>query len=188
MAEVPWGALLSSSLVGGVVGALLAGFFTLAAKRNDFLNSYYKTVIDRRIAAYEQLEKLIVMLKSSVIGVDNRPCHLLFSRDDDWDTAYKLMFDIMSQSLWLSDGLFIKSRDLSDLMYRSYSKEGGAIEFGKKNYKTIAILREEIERLHADDMLQLHDVTTFLKRRRTAVGGFREFHARRESSEKRPDK
>lgn len=175
MTEVPWVAILSSSVLGGAVGALVTGYFALSAKRKEFLNAYYKTVIDRRIAAYEQLEKLIITLKTSVLDSDNRPYHFLFSSDDDWETVYKLMFDVISQSLWLSHELFLRIRELTDLVYRDHSEKGGVIEFGKQNYQRIATLREKIEHLHADDMLRLYDVKMFLKSKKAAIGGFREF-------------
>jgi hypothetical protein len=36
-----------------VLGALIAGVHNLRAKRNKYVNDYYKAVIQRRIVAYE---------------------------------------------------------------------------------------------------------------------------------------
>ncbi len=48
------------ALAGVLLGAVIAGLYNLRAKRAEYVNEYYKTVIGRRIAAYEQLEELIV--------------------------------------------------------------------------------------------------------------------------------
>jgi hypothetical protein len=123
-------------------------------------------VLNRRVTAYEQLENLISALKAAVLDKDGRPYHLLFSRDDDWETAYKLLFGVMSQALWLSDEVFVKTRDINYLVFRGGSKGAGAVEFGKEHYQEIAELRSQIEKIHASDMLALHDVKGFLKRKR----------------------
>ncbi len=176
MTDQMWLAILSSSLLSGICGASIAGLYTLRAKRNDYVNDYYKTVIKRRIAAYEKLENLIVCLKAAVLDKDNRPYHLLFSRDDDWENAYKLLFTVTSQALWLSDETFIKIRDLSYLLFSLKKEQGGMIEFGKKNYQVIAELRSELEKLLAEDMLSLHDVKRFLKfKRNKSETGFHQW-------------
>jgi hypothetical protein len=159
-------AILSSSLISGVIGACIAGWFTLRSKRNDYINDYYKSVLARRLAAYEEVEHLITMLKSAVLDGDQRPYHLLFSKDDDHETVYKLMFLVLSKSLWLTDDLFEKTRELNVLLYRDGGSDSGLIEFGKTNYKTIAELRTQIEKIHARDMIVLHNVPGFLKSKR----------------------
>jgi hypothetical protein len=55
------------ALLGALLGTLTTGFFSLWAKRNEYVNEYYKTVIQRRIIAYEQLENLIIAFKTSVV-------------------------------------------------------------------------------------------------------------------------
>jgi len=52
-------ALLSTSAISAIAGAVIAGAYALRAKKNEYVNDYYKTVITRGIAAYEQLESLI---------------------------------------------------------------------------------------------------------------------------------
>ena len=155
--------ILSSSLISGIVGACIAGWFNLRSKRNDYINEYYKSVLAKRLAAYEEVEHLITMLKSAVLDNDKRPYHLLFSKDDDHEAVYKLMFLVLSKSLWLTDDLFEKTRQLNVLLYRDGGNDSGLIEFGKANYKTIAELRTQIEKIHARDMAVLHNVPRFLK-------------------------
>ena len=70
------------ALCGGLLGAIIVGAYSLRAKRNEYLNDYYKKVIDRRVAAYEQLESLIVSLRTTFLGEDNKPYHFLFSQNE----------------------------------------------------------------------------------------------------------
>jgi hypothetical protein len=64
--------VLSSSLIAGILGALIGGWFTLRGKRNDYANEYYKVVLARRVQAYEEVERLINMVKTAVLDQDGR--------------------------------------------------------------------------------------------------------------------
>ena len=156
-------AVISSSLLSAVLGALIAGAYALKNRQNEYVNEYYKTVIQRRITAYEQLENLIVSIKTCVLDKDNKPYHLLFSKADDWDNLYILIYKVISQSLWLSEDAFMISRDLNYLVFLKTPDETDMIEFGKQNYEKIASIRAELEKILAIDMLDLHNVKKFLK-------------------------
>lgn len=159
-------AVLSSSLIAGVLGALIGGWFTLRGKQKDYANEYYKLVLVRRIQAYEQVERLITMVKTAVLDNDRRPYHLLFSKNEDQQSVYTLLFGIMSNALWLSDELFDLTREFNVLFYSHSDGDGGLIEFGKTHYQRIAELRTKIEKVHLRDMLTLHDVPRFLKNKK----------------------
>ena len=130
-------AVISSSLLSAVLGALIAGAYALKNRQNEYVNEYYKTVIQRRITAYEQLENLIVSIKTCVLDKDNKPYHLLFSKADDWDNLYILIYKVISQSLWLSEDAFMISRDLNYLVFLKTPDETDMIEFGKQNYEKL---------------------------------------------------
>jgi hypothetical protein len=130
-------------------------------------------ILTRRIAAYERLESLIIAIKTAVLDTDNRPYHLLFSKDDDWNSAYGLLMNVTAQSLWLSAEAFNKTQELNYLVFR-LNPDGGAIEFGKTNYEKIADLRTDLERILAIDLLGLHDIKRFLKHKQTVEKGLRE--------------
>lgn len=160
--------ILSSSLIAGIVGALIGGWFTLRGKRNDYANDYYKLVLARRIEAYEQVERLITVVKTSVLDKDGRPYHLLFSKDDEKQAVYNLLFSVMSKALWLSDELFGLTRQFNLLVYSHGSSPDGLIEFGKQKYEEVAELRTRIEQVHTRDMLRLHEVRRFLRSKKSA--------------------
>jgi len=172
MDEKMWLAILSSSLLSGVLGALIVGGFNLRAKRNEYVNSYYEMVLKRRLEAYEHVESLIAALKAAVIDADNRPYHFLFSQNDEYEGAYKIIFGLLSQALWLSNDLFEKTRDLNILIFRGGEGTSNTVEFGKKHYEEIANLRSEIEQINARDLLSLHNVKGFLKEKRNFKSSF----------------
>ena len=163
-------ALLSSSVVGGAIGALIAGRFSLSVKNREYENEYYKLVLAKRIAAYESIQELVTGLKTAVLAEDRQPYHILFSHDDGLPEAHKLLYEISSQALWLSDDLFVQTRDLGRLLFGADDLEGGIVAFAKKHYRKLAMYREEIERIHIRDMLSLHKVPEFLNAKKVDGG------------------
>lgn len=63
------------------------------------------------------------------------------------------------------------------MVFQASANDRGMIDFGQANYRAIALLREEIEMLHARDMLDLHNVKKFLKSKQKRVG-FEQFDTR----------
>lgn len=171
-----WSILLSSAVVAALVSSVIAGIFNLRTKKSEYVNDYYKTIIGRRVAAYEQLEDLIISIKTAVLdGTDNKPYHLLFSQEDKFHAAFDKLNRNNSHALWYSQEIFDLTREVGDMVYYG-SKSSGVIEFGKANYKKIAELREKLEQILASDLLELHDVRQFLKSKKELRSGFRSFH------------
>lgn len=52
------------------MSAIVAGWFSLRSKRNEYENAYYKMVLDKRIAAYTEVDKFIS--GASVASVDDK--------------------------------------------------------------------------------------------------------------------
>jgi hypothetical protein len=181
----PWATIITSWLGSGALSALVAGMYNLRAKRNEYVNDYYKIVIRKRIAAYQQLENTIVLLKTSVADpTDDRLYHLPFSseKDEDWERNIVSLLAVMSQGLWLSGDAFDKLRELNLLLFHS-KKPASVIEFGKNNYQKLATLRTSLERVLATDMLSLHDVKQFLKSKDKPDPGFQWVNLKKKQGE-----
>lgn len=164
--------LLSTSAIAALIGA----FTALRVAPNTYVNEYYKTIIGKRIVAYEHLETLIVGLKTCVVDEsDHRPYHLMLASEENeaWERVFVVLGDVMAQGLWLTDETFQKTRDLNLLLFHQ-NKPASVIEFAKKNYQAIATLRADLERLLARDMLKLHDVRWFLRSKNRSDIGFHE--------------
>lgn len=158
-----WIIILSSTVVSGVISAIIGGWFNLRTKNNEYANAYYKMILERRLVAYEDVDQLIRSIKAVVIDSDQRPYHGLFSKDDDQIYVYQKISEAMSKSLWLSEDVFDALREFNVLVAEGATKELGLIEFGKQKYKVIAELRTKLERICAQDMIRLHDVPNFFK-------------------------
>ena len=171
-----WVTIVVSWIGSGFLSAIVAGFYNVWATRNQYENDYYKTVISRRLLAYEKVELLIVWLKGAVLDTDGKPYHVVFSdtSQEGWKRPWGLVTDLLNHGLWLSDEVFKKARELSDLMF--HLDRENPIEFGKRHYETIAKIRADLERLLARDLLKLHDVKGFLKAKNKPDEGFREFN------------
>lgn len=149
--------------MAAIAGGLVAGVFTLRVAHDKYVNDYYRTVIQRRLSAYEQLENLITMLKTSVADdKDNRVYHLLFSGGDNVE-AHKALFLILSQSMWLSNDVIKETIALSRLLFSSRNEIEDPYRFAKDHYREIAETRTRLEGLYARDFMTLHDVQAFLK-------------------------
>lgn len=159
--------ILTSTLIAGIVSAVANGWFGLRGRQDEYKNAYYKLILERRLAAYEEVEKLIASIKVAVIDKDHRPYHLLFSKDLDEVGVYATMHGTMSSALWLSDNLFDLTRELNVLVFQR-TKALGLVEFGKQNYRALGELRTKIEKAHLRDLLTLHDVRGFLRSKRPA--------------------
>jgi hypothetical protein len=168
------GTVLTSSLVATVISGFIAGLYSLRMKQREYLNEYYKIILGRRIAAYEQLEALIISLKTAVLDQDNKPYHWLFSQEGNQKIAYDLVTNVIAQALWLSDDAFRKSQELNRLMF-TLKPDSGIIEFGKTNYVRIAELRHDLERILATDLLALHDIKRFLHEKKNVESSFQPF-------------
>lgn len=158
-----WVTVLSSS----VVSAIVAGWFSLRSKRNDYENAYFKIVLDKRVAAYSEVDRFISGASVASVDNNNRPYHAMFKpHERGLPDFYVLLHGAMSGKFWLSDDLHSALRDLNIIAYPAGGNQDALLAIAKDRYKDIAELRTTIERLHARDMLCLHQVSQFLKSKR----------------------
>jgi hypothetical protein len=161
-----------SALFGAAIGAVVTGFFTLRAKRNEYVHDYFKIVLNKRVEAYEHLEALIQAYKSTFVDVDDKAYHAPFGSKGLSENAFGLMGAATDSGLWLTDETFEVLLKLNYIMFGEPKKENERIAFGKRHYEEIANLREKLETHLASDMLELHKVVTFLKAKKKRSLGF----------------
>lgn len=167
-----------STILAAAVGAIAAlavaainAVYTSFRERREYQNEYYKTVVTKRLDAYEALEILIIALKTSIVDSDRQAYHALFS-EGDYERPHNFVTNVMNRALWLSDDAFRKVQELNRLFFDVQPSRGSTILFAKKNYNRIATIRSELEDILADDMATLYDVRGFFaRRRRTATSG-----------------
>lgn len=57
--------ILTSTVIATFLSSAINAVVGHYAKQRDFKNDYYKTIIQRRLQAYEQVEALVVKLKTT---------------------------------------------------------------------------------------------------------------------------
>ena len=158
-----WVTILSSS----VVSAIVAGWFSLRSKRNEYENAYFKMVLDKRVAAYSEVDRFISGASVACVDGNNRPYHAMFQpHEQGFPHFYVLLQGAISGKFWLSDELHSALRDITVIAYPAGNNQDALLAIAKDRYQDIAELRTKIERLHAQDMLCLHQVSKFLKSKR----------------------
>ena len=162
--------LLSSSVLAATIGAIVAGVFNMKVKHREYENEYFKIVLSKRIAAYELVQKLVTGFKTAVVDSDGKPYHLIFSREGDLSEVHVLLAQLNDQALWLTNDLFDRVRDLSRVLFQARSFKDGTIEFAKLQYQEFALFREDLERMQVRDMLSLHQVRQFLRKKEVKSG------------------
>lgn len=99
-------AILSSSLISGILGVGLTGWFSLRAKINEYLNEYFKIILAKRVKAYEAVERLVADLKVAILEDAQDPYHTMFSDSKNPESLYKFLLPVMAETFWLSSDLF----------------------------------------------------------------------------------
>jgi len=175
IANIPMVSTAMATVVASVVAFITCLFNnrqTMRVKHKEYVADYYKYIVKRRIAAYELLENFIVSIKIALISDDDptRPYHKIFSHEEDFYKAYKLLLEI--QALWLSQDAYDITREMNYILFRADTTEKSMTEYGKENYENLANLRSKLENIVARDMLRLHDVETFLKEKKERKSEF----------------
>jgi hypothetical protein len=153
---------LSSAVVSALVSSVASGWFTLRAQQTGYKNSYYSSVLSRRMDAYECVERIVANLKTAVLDDTGQPYHIGFS-GENIHSLEQLIFETSLKATWFSDKMLVVTRDLSLIIRKYNEQEDTPAEFGKRYYQALAELRTEVELAYARDMLSLHDVPGFLK-------------------------
>jgi hypothetical protein len=160
------------ALLGALAGSMVSGYFTLRAKRSEYLNDFFKIVICKRVEAYEHLEALIQAYKSAVIDTDKQPYHSPFATSNQHMESLLRMGAAINSGLWLTDATFDSLQQINYIQFRIPEDEEDRIRFGKEHYRELAKLRDTLERQLAADMLDLHRVREFLTAKRKHSRGF----------------
>jgi len=133
-------------------------------KNLEYRNDYYKKIIDKRMEAYEQLEEIIAFLK--VIAPDNnhkKMYHVYFSTSTLLHEQTMKILEVVSKSIWLSENINYLMMQFNQILYLFPNNDNDKIrEYAIKKYHEIAVIREELEKNLAIDLLKLHEVEKFL--------------------------
>ena len=161
--------ILTSSLIAGIFSAIVSAIISIKLKNLDYKNEYFKQILKKRLYAYNLLESQIAVLKSTVLGDDAKPYHMIFSFDENKLIDFqKNLFGAMSHNLWINEDTIQFMEKLNELFFKISEKIEGNIhnqlvQIGKEYYFEIADLRNLLEDSVRKDLLNLHNLKKFKK-------------------------
>lgn len=159
--------LLTSAAVSAIIGGLMSYFTNGMLQRNSYRNDYYKTIIPKRLEAYENVSRIVAQLKITVIDdTDGKPYHigLYESPQQLYKTLMSMCLAAMS-NVWLSEIMIDKLTSLNQITYL-ISKDGDSdkgVANAKEQYMKIGQIRSDIENCIKHDLKDLYKVKKFLK-------------------------
>lgn len=159
-----WEILFSSSFFAAVVSSITAVIITKVSASKSYKNDYYKMVLQKRMAAYENVANTIACLKiTSLDERDNKPFHAVIA---DKELFIQLGNAIMN-NLWLSPKMTDILTDMNKIYYKIHNEidEEKRMCQAKEQYDAIVKLRTEIENCLKTDLQELYNVKQFLKQK-----------------------
>ena len=169
--------ILSSAVISAVVSVILSAVTTYWLKGLEFRNEYYKEIIKKRIEAYIPIEQVIASLKGAALDTeDNKPYHLIFGYGEEGFYNFFSYVKIgIQNSLWIEEKTIEYLEKINAISFKAMllSSEDPTnidlIQFGKKYYNELALLRKDLEVSARKDLLTLHDFTKIKKKKKPGV-------------------
>ncbi len=146
-----------------IVGALLTFIATMIVNRVSYRNEYYKMIIEKRIKAYNNVERLLYSIKSESLKCLLK-MHVL--RDANALKSLKLEIKkVKDDSVWLSEKMKVAVSSLINAIYSFEEKpiENLTANDTKNLSDEIKAMGLVIEDILVEDLKSLHKVRRFLR-------------------------
>ena len=111
---------LTSSLIAGIVSALISYFFSIRLKKIEFRNNYFKEIIGRRLDAYNQIDAFVSHLKAVVVDdKTGEAYHFILSQTSQrfLDAQTNLQQSIL-KSLWVDEKTSSKLEEINYFFFK----------------------------------------------------------------------
>lgn len=136
-----------------------------------YKNDYYKTIINKRLDAYQHIETQIQVLK--MVGADNTDAKLymyMFNGDSNqYFESQKHVRFALTKSLWISQEMLDVLNDFQKHLFEIENHISDApennIHIGKKWHAILREDRNKIEDCLKNDMQNMYDAESFLKKK-----------------------
>lgn len=161
--------IFTSSVIAGLVSAIVSYFTTLKLKKYDFKTEYYKEILKKRLMAYQYIENQIAVLKGVVMDSDGKPYHMIFNEGEIKFIEYQRnLFVAISYSLWIDYDTVKELEKLNHLFFNLnnhvHGKTNEEMELiGKQFYLKISDSRFILEDSVKRGLYNLHDVKRAFK-------------------------
>lgn len=162
------------SLAGVILSAIVAYFTSINTQKNSYRNEYYKTIIQKRLDAYNFIDtQLMVMRVTMYDNDDGKYYHMFF---DNEGTKYFEYQNNLTQatirSIWISadmlDAIIALSRIFYEISDKITDDKDDNIKVGKAYYDRLRNAQIKVSKALVTDIADLYDVDSFIKRKKDA--------------------
>ena len=165
--------IFTAILTSSFLSAGLTAWVNWRIQNNNYKNDFYKKLLDKRIKAYESVERLICSLKQLVHIKESELCNqFCYLGKDHFD---RFIISITAQdSFWLNDDISGKITQFNIFIIQKISykidktknPDEELIRLGIVNRDKIKEKRLELEDLLYQDLKGLHKIKSFIKNRK----------------------
>ena len=165
-----WQIVLTSVVVSSIITAVLNAFFVFFQKNMEYKREFYKVIIDRRIKAYETVEKLLgnfSTYRSTASENHQDKSYECFLPDEENTDPLQLIFtdfdNIYKAQPWISRDLMKEIHQFNGFMIKVYGEisKSEYIEYEKLgilHYNEIRNIVSRIRSILGKDWLKLHRI------------------------------
>lgn len=168
---------LMISILGNIIVAFIAFWAGSSSQRRSYRDEYYKTVIQKRIEAYQFVEKQLGVMRMTVLDeCDNKQYHAFFDNSGDKIFNYRHnLYQAIARCTWLSSEMMEALASLDDFFFEIDGKieddRDANIEIGKQYFSKLKSVQIRIGEILITDMEKLYEVKSFLKSKRESYQG-----------------
>lgn len=162
------------SVTGVIFSALVAYITSLKVQRNNYRDEYYKTIIAKRIEAYEYINTQLMVMRLMVFDDDDRKYyHVFFDNGANKLLEYQNnLHHAAARSIWFSAEMIDAIGKLSSIFYEINNKitddRDQNIEIGKNYNERLRSAQLNVSKVLVADMASLHKVKKFIKCKKCA--------------------
>lgn len=163
---------LTVSFLGSIIVALIAFWTGLKVQHNNYRDEYYKTVIRKRLEAYQFIESLLGVMRMTIYDdYDHRQYHAIFEySEDDFFKSRHDLYKAIARCTWLSHEMLEALSTLDEIFYEIDNKivkdREANVEIGKQYFEKLIGAQSRIGGILIKDTACLHEVKSFLKSKR----------------------
>ena len=165
-----WILISSSTVISAIVSCIASHLLNIYTQNRAYRNDYYKNIINKRFETYQHIDNIICALKSTMVDNDGKGCHSMFTNDSkEYYKVILCLHNALTNSMWLTDEMFNVLKNLNqaflDISYSITDDKAANIKIGKENYSKLGKLRTEIENQFKTDLLDMSNVSRFMKKK-----------------------
>jgi len=165
------------SILGNIIVAFIAFWAGSSSQRRSYRDEYFKTVIQKRIEAYQFVEKQLEVMRMTVFDeCDKKQYHAFFDNSGDKIINYRRnLYQAIARCTWLSSEMIKALASLDELFFEIDGKieddKDANIKIGKQYFSKLKAVQIRISEILITDTEKLYEVKSFLKSKRESYQG-----------------